>query len=152
MKISNHYKSNTKRYAKSFSLTLILSLISLPVWAQNNPQGITFSKDIMPILQDNCQECHRPQGQGPMSFMTYEEVRPWAPLIQFKVVNRQMPPWHIDRTIGIQKFKNDRSLSDEEVMTISDWVNAGAPEGSTADFLPQGSLRILESGVLVSLM
>ena len=81
MKISNHYKSNTKRYAKSFSLTLILSLISLPVWAQNNTQGITFSKDIMPILQDNCQECHRPQGQGPMSFMTYEEVRPWAPLI-----------------------------------------------------------------------
>ena len=112
MKTTDPYNRNTKRYAKPFLLALLLSLMSLPVWAQNNAQGITFSKDIMPILQDNCQECHRPQGQGPMSFMTYEEVRPWAPLIQYKVVNRQMPPWHIDRTIGIQQFKNDRSLSD----------------------------------------
>ena len=136
MKTTNPYNCNTKRYAKPFSLALLLSLISLPVWAQNNAQGITFSKDIMPILQDNCQECHRPQGQGPMSFMTYEEVRPWAPLIQYKVVNRQMPPWHIDRTIGIQQFKNDRSLSDEEVRIISDWVNAGAPEGNNADLPP----------------
>ena len=136
MKTANRYESDTKRYAKPFSLALLLSLISLPVGAQNNAQGITFSKDIMPILQDNCQECHRPQGQGPMSFMTYEEVRPWAPLIQYKVVNRQMPPWHIDRTIGIQQFKNDRSLSDDEVRIISDWVNAGAPEGNTSDLPP----------------
>jgi hypothetical protein len=69
--------------------------------------------------------------------MTYDEVRPWAPLIQYKVVNRQMPPWHIDRNIGIQKFKNDRALSDEEVATISAWVNAGAPQGNPGDMPAQ---------------
>ena len=133
MKTTYRYGFSTARHAKSPFLGLILSLMSLSVWAQNNAQSITFSKDIMPILQENCQECHRSQGQGPMSLMSYEEVRPWAPLIQYKVVNRQMPPWHIDRTIGIQQFKNDRSLSDEEVALISAWVNAGAPEGIAAD-------------------
>ena len=101
--------------------------------AQSADQDITFARDILPILQENCQSCHRDSGIGPMSLMNYDEVRPWAPLIQYKVVNREMPPWHIDRTIGLQKFKNDRSLSDEEVAMISAWVNAGAPEGSTAD-------------------
>ena len=71
-----------------------------------------------------------------MSLLTYEQVRPWAPLIQLKVNAREMPPWHIDRTIGIQQFKNDRSLSDAEVAMISNWVNAGAPEGNRSDLPP----------------
>ena len=96
MKTADPYQLSTKTHAKSYFVVLILSLMPLSVWAQSNAQSITFSKDIMPILQENCQECHRAQGQGPMSLMSYEEVRPWAPLIQYKVVNRQMPPWHIE--------------------------------------------------------
>lgn len=113
--------------------TLLVSSLGI---AQNAEPEITFSRDIMPILQENCQECHRDQGIAPMSLMTYEEVRPWAPLIQYKVVNRQMPPWHIDRNIGIQSFKNDRSLSDEEVAMIAAWVDAGAPQGNPGDAPP----------------
>ncbi|MDA1371732.1 MAG: hypothetical protein O2971_13360 [Proteobacteria bacterium] len=101
--------------------------------AQSADQDITFARDIFPILQENCQNCHRDAGIAPMSLMTYEEVRPWAPLIQYKVVNREMPPWHIDRAIGLQKFKNDLALSDEEVTMISAWANAGAPLGNVAD-------------------
>jgi len=111
-------------------------LASLSAFAQSSDQQITFSRDIMPILQENCQDCHRAQGIAPMPLMTYEEVRPWAPLIQLKVVERLMPPWHIDRTIGIQQFKNDRALSDEQVAMISAWVEAGAPEGNPADLPP----------------
>ena len=119
-------------------------------------QDVTFARDIMPILQENCQECHRPQGIAPMTFMTFDEVKPWAPLIKYKVVNRQMPPWHIDRTIGIQEFKNDRSLSDEEVAMISAWVDAGSPLGNPDDlpaprvFADAGEWSIGEPDVVVS--
>ena len=71
----------------------------------------TFAKDVMPILQLKCQECHQPNSIAPMSLLTYPEVRPWARAIKDRVVSLEMPPWHIDRTVGIQKFKNDRSLS-----------------------------------------
>jgi len=133
--------------------TLLLSTLSS---AQTGNQDITFSRDIMPILQENCQDCHRDEGIGPMSLMTYDEVQPWAPLIQYKVVNRQMPPWHIDRTIGIQEFKNDKSLRDMEVAMISAWVDAGAPEGDPADlpapreFASAGEWSIGEPDVVVS--
>ena len=66
---------------------------------------------------------------APMSLATYEEARPWARSIRERVATRQMPPWHIDKTVGIQKFKNDRSLSDEQIDTIVSWVAAGAPKG-----------------------
>lgn len=122
------------------SSTVIIGLASLIFsnfgFSQQISEAVTFSKDIMPIFQDNCQECHRPEGIGPMSLLTYDEVRPWAPLIQFKVINREMPPWHIDKTIGLQKFKNDRSLSDHEIDLISSWVMAGAPEGNRSDLPP----------------
>ena len=118
------------------ALGMATSLFSTFASAQATEQDVTFSRDIMPILQENCQDCHRAEGIAPMSLLTYEEVRPWAPLIQLKVTNRQMPPWHIDRTIGVQKFKNDRSLSDEEVALISAWVEAGVPEGNPADLPP----------------
>ena len=93
----------------------------------------TFTKDIAPILQDKCESCHRANQMAPMSLVTYDEVRPWARSIAARVGGRQMPPWHIDRTIGIQKFKNDRSLSDDQVETIVRWVNAGAPRGDAKD-------------------
>src|SRR6516162_6020805 len=74
---------------------------------------LTFTKDIAPIFQAKCESCHRPDSMAPMSLRTYEEARPWVRSIAQRVSSRQMPPWHIDKTIGIQQFKNDRSLSDE---------------------------------------
>ena len=94
---------------------------------------VTFTKDVAPILQRNCQQCHRPGSIAPMSLLTYQDARPWARSIKQKVVAREMPPWHIDRTIGITRFKDDPSLSDSEVATISAWVDAGAPMGNPAD-------------------
>src|SRR5579872_426701 len=80
--------------------------------------SVTFTKDVAPILQRSCQNCHRPGSIAPMSLLTYEDARPWARSIKNRVSLRQMPPWHVDRTIGIRKFKDDPSLSDAEVETI----------------------------------
>jgi len=126
-------KMNARGVISSAVLGVVILLSPTLTSAQSANQDITFSRDIMPILQENCQECHRAEGIGPMPLTNYAEAKLWAPLIQLKVVNRQMPPWHIDRTIGLQKFKNDRSLSDEKVAMISAWVDAGAPEGNPAD-------------------
>jgi mono/diheme cytochrome c family protein len=104
--------------------------------AADAPKQVTFTRDIAPIFQAKCESCHRPDNMGPMSLRTYEEVRPWVRSIAQRVGSRQMPPWHIDRTIGIQKFKNDRSLSDEQVETIMAWVAAGAPKGDPKDMPP----------------
>jgi len=97
------------------------------------PDQVTFTKHVAPILQRSCQHCHRPGSVAPMSLLTYEEARPWARSIRAKVVAREMPPWHIDRHIGITKFKDDPSLTDEEIATIAKWVDSGAPMGSPAD-------------------
>jgi hypothetical protein len=94
----------------------------------------TFSKDVAPIFQAKCQSCHEPGSIAPMSLATYKDARPWARSIKTRVENRQMPPWHIDRSVGVQKFKNDMSLTDEQVATIVAWVDQGAPEGNPADF------------------
>jgi mono/diheme cytochrome c family protein len=98
-----------------------------------NQAPVTFTKDVAPILQRSCQTCHRPGAVAPMALLTYEDVRPWARSIKTKVTNREMPPWHIDRNIGITKFKNDPSLTDQEIATIAKWVDAGAPRGNPAD-------------------
>ena len=95
--------------------------------------NVTFAKDVAPIFQQKCQGCHRPGTVAPMSLMTYAEVRPWARSIRQRVAARQMPPWHISRNVGIQEFKNDRSLTDEQVTTIVAWVDAGAPLGDPRD-------------------
>ena len=97
---------------------------------------VTFSRDVAPILQQSCQGCHRPGQMGPMSLMTYAEVRPWARAIRAKVVERVMPPWHLDKTVGIQEFENDLSLTDAEIDTIARWVDAGAPRGNPANLPP----------------
>jgi hypothetical protein len=97
---------------------------------------VTFSKDVAPILQEKCQACHQPNSIAPMSLITYEETRPWARSIKSRVEMRQMPPWHIDRSVGVQKFKNDMSLSDEQVNTIVRWVDGGAPQGNPKDMPP----------------
>src|SRR4029077_1920707 len=70
---------------------------------------VTFTKDVAPILQAKCQECHQPDSIAPMSLITYQDARPWARSIKERVATRQMPPWHIDKTVGVQQFKNDMS-------------------------------------------
>jgi mono/diheme cytochrome c family protein len=95
--------------------------------------SVTFTKDVAPIFQKSCQNCHRPGSVAPMSLLTYEDARPWARSIKTKVAAREMPPWHIDRNIGLNRFKDDPSLTDAEVATIAAWVDAGAPKGNAAD-------------------
>jgi len=96
----------------------------------------TFTRDIAPILQRSCQSCHRPGAMAPMSLLTYEDVRPWASAIKRRTSSRAMPPWFIERNVGVQKFKDDPSLSDAEIATIARWVDSGAPRGNTADAPP----------------
>src|SRR3954462_1667113 len=86
----------------------------------------TFSKDVVPILQRSCQKCHRPGTAAPMSLLTYQEARPWARSIKARVTSRQMPPWHIDRSIG--EYADDPSLSDREIATIAAWIAGGATQ------------------------
>ena len=108
-----------------------------PVLAADTPaKPATFSRDVAPILQAKCQECHQPNSIAPMSLITYQEVRPWARSIKERVATRQMPPWHIDRSVGVQHFKNDMSLSDEQVDTIVRWVDEGAVQGDPRDLPP----------------
>jgi hypothetical protein len=93
----------------------------------------TFTKDIAPILQQKCEACHREGSMAPMSLVSYEETRPWAMSIKEEVAARRMPPWHIDKNVGIHEFENDRSLSEEQIATIVRWVDEGAPKGDPDD-------------------
>ena len=97
---------------------------------------VTFSRHVAPILQRSCENCHRMNGAAPMSLVTYEDVRPWARSIKNRTGAREMPPWFIDKNIGIQRFKDDPSLSNEEVELIATWVDNGAPRGNPADLPP----------------
>jgi mono/diheme cytochrome c family protein len=105
-----------------------------------NAGGVTYSKDIAPILQRSCVTCHNPDGGAPMSLTNYEEVRPYARAIKQRTGMGPhagvMPPWFIEKNIGIQKYKNDPSLSDEEIRKVATWVDSGAPRGNPADMPP----------------
>jgi len=114
-------------------------LLSVSAYAADAPKNPTFTKDIAPIFQDKCEACHRPDSMAPMSLVTYADVRPWLRSIKTRVADRQMPPWQIDRNVGIQKFKNDRSLTDAQIDTIVKWVDAGAPQGDPKDLPPAKS-------------
>ncbi len=104
--------------------------------AQNGNGDVTFTKDVAPILQQNCQVCHQEGAIAPMPLMTYDEARRYARRIRDRVSKRLMPPWHLNPHIGIQDYKNDRSLEEEDIATIVAWVDAGAPEGDPADMPP----------------
>ena len=106
--------------------------------AGNDGERVTFTKDILPILQENCQNCHRQGGQNvagmiaPMSLTTYREVRPWSKALLKVVSDGQMPPWHVSEDQhGI--FKNERTLTKEEIATIGAWVRQGAARGNPKD-------------------
>ena len=96
-------------------------------------EPVTFTKDVAPILQQKCQVCHQPNSIAPMSLITYEDAREHARTIRNRVAARVMPPWHIDRNIGIREFKNDRGLTTAEIETIVSWVEAGMPRGEAKD-------------------
>jgi hypothetical protein len=116
------------------SYALAAALVTPSVGARQAPgDPVTFTEDVAPILQRSCQSCHNPAGMGPMSLMTFDQVRPWARAIKLKTSRREMPPWFVEKNIGIQRFKDDTSLSDREIELISRWVDAGAPQGKPAD-------------------
>ena len=120
----------------AFSMIIAAHTLSAADTANANPNDATFSKDVAPIFQRSCDNCHRPGSIAPMSLLTYKDARPWARSIKERVVRRVMPPWHIDRNVGVQKFKDDPSLTDAQIAAIVAWVDHGAPEGNTADMPP----------------
>src|SRR5499426_4015923 len=121
-------------FAALFAVPAALNIVS----AQAPPSAeVTFSKDIVPILQRSCQECHHADGVAPMSLVTYEEVRPWARSMKARTALRSqrgaMPPFFVEKNIGIQRFKHDPSLSEDEIAKIAKWADAGAPRGNPAE-------------------
>jgi hypothetical protein len=138
-------QSTPTRRTRSLGLAVVLAagvaavgLLPIRPRAQTAPttHDITFAKDIAPILQHSCQGCHHPDSIAPMSLMTYEEVRPFARAIKQRTATRQMPPWYIEKNIGIQKFLGDPSLSDEQIAKIGTWADEDAPFGSAEDLPP----------------
>src|SRR3979411_2868614 len=128
----------------TFSLGLLLPAVAgfaMPRAVTAAPAGVpaevTFSKDVAPILQRSCENCHRADGVAPMSLSTYEEARPWARAIKQRTgigpKAGVMPPWYVEKNIGIQRYKNDPSLSELEIATIARWSDSGAARGNPAD-------------------
>jgi hypothetical protein len=99
--------------------------------ATNAPASVTFSKDVLPILQKNCQGCHRPGEVAPMSLLNYSDARPWAKAMKVAVATKKMPPWFADAQYG--HFANDRRLSQADIDTLAAWADSGAPEGNPKD-------------------
>src|SRR3954470_9809312 len=106
----------------------ITTALRLPAQTAARP---TFAKEVAPILQQNCQSCHRPGEAAPFALLTYEQARPWAKAIKAAVLQKKMPPWFADPEFG--KFSNQPALSRRDVDTLVAWVDAGAPEGDRKD-------------------
>lgn len=131
---------STWKLAVVAAFAVVAASIAIPAAADSNESAVpakpTFAKDIARIFQEKCEECHRQGTAAPMSLATYQQVRPWAKSIRERVIRRNMPPWHLDKTVGIQSFQNDRSLSDAQIETIVRWVDSGAPMGDPKDLPP----------------
>jgi mono/diheme cytochrome c family protein len=115
--------SSQENYYMKYITAALAALFPLVLSAQ------TYTNEVASIINDNCVVCHRAGGIGPMSFETYEQVRPWAPLIQMRVANREMPPYAYDHGIGIQDLQGDWRLSQEDIDTVVAWVNSGSQYG-----------------------
>ena len=113
---------------------ILVALLGLPSAALAADAPVTFAKDVAPIFNKSCVECHRPTMFAPMSLTTFDEARPWARSIKQRVVSRVMPPWGADPAHGT--FKNDPRLTQKEIDTIVAWVDAGAPKGDDMDLPP----------------
>src|SRR5215471_18575692 len=94
----------------------------------------TYAKDVAPIVQKNCQVCHRPGEAGPFAMLTYEQTRPWAMAMKLAIQNGKMPPWFADPRFGT--FSNANSLTAEEKDALIRWADAGAPKGDPKDMPP----------------
>src|ERR1700680_5099431 len=103
------------------TLTLLMAIAAFTVMSAtaDAQEQVTFTKDVAPIFQEHCQTCHHVGTVAPMSLVTYEQARPWAKAIQQRVASREMPPWFIDRNVGVQHFNNDESLTDAEVARVA---------------------------------
>jgi hypothetical protein len=121
---------NTFHFLMSATAVIAMSAAALA------EDQVTFTKNVAPILQDHCLVCHRVGTFAPMSLVTYEQARPWAKSIKQKVLAREMPPWFIDKNVGVQHFSNDISLTDQEIATLVKWVDGGAVMGNPADMPP----------------
>ena len=119
----------TRRTLRIFALASVLALSV--AGASSAPSPVTFNKDVLPILQKNCQTCHRPGEVAPMNFTSYEETRPWAKAIKQAVVTKKMPPWFADPHYG--RFLNAPKLTDADVLVLAEWADNGAPEGRPED-------------------
>ena len=126
------------RRGAGISLLMLAACMFYSGWskAADTSGSVTFARDIAPIFQAKCEECHHEGTAAPMSLSTYKEARPWAKSIREQVITRNMPPWHIDKRVGIQRFDNDRSLTDEQIDAIVRWVDSGAPLGDIKDLPP----------------
>lgn len=126
-----------------FGLTLV-TFLGLPqtVLAQGaaHEGELTYAGDVARIINENCVVCHREGGIGPMQLTNYEQVRPWAPLIQLKVANREMPPYSYDQHLGIQDLQGDWRLSQDDIDTITAWVNQGSLSGDLNEMPPMPDL------------
>src|SRR5438270_6864203 len=132
-------RSNFRRHRQMGQvgmLVVVLAAVMLlaTVTSKSNASTVTFTKNVAPILYQHCAECHRPGEIAPMSLMTYQEVRPWAKSIRERIVEGSMPPWSADPKYG--HWANDPRLSKQEIETIVEWVNAGAPKGDDKDLPP----------------
>jgi hypothetical protein len=114
----------------SVAIFAVLPVLAAPDVPASS-SAVTFNKDVLPILEKNCQGCHRPGEVAPMSLLTYKDARPWAKSIKAAVVSQKMPPWFADPKYG--HFANDRRLSQKEIATLSAWADGGAQEGNAKD-------------------
>ena len=131
-----------RRIVSAVAAVFLLVIVArVPATGQTpDTESVTFTKHIAPILQRNCQSCHRPNSLAPMSLITYEEVRPWARSIKHRTALRNrmgaMPPWFLEKDIGIQQIQSDMSLSESEIATFARWADNGAPRGNPSDLPP----------------
>ena len=121
------------------AVATLMTPLAAPV--PDAPTSVTFTRDVAPIFQKSCQTCHHPGTAAPMSLLTFQDVRPWAKSIKARVMAREMPPWHLDKSVGIREFKNDISLSDADINTIVRWVDGGTPQGDPKEMPPPLTFR-----------
>ena len=128
-----------RRIRQPIANTIVACVFMFGLAVKEGPAGVaapTFTKNVAPILFKHCVGCHQPgEIASNTSFLTYNNVRPWAKSIREKVLRREMPPWPADPN-GSVKFRNDARLSPEEITTVASWVNSGAAEGDDRDLPP----------------
>lgn len=123
---------------------VVMAILGTQAQSALADDAVTYAGHVARVINENCVVCHREGGVGPMALTSYEEVRPWAPLIQLKVANREMPPYSYDHDIGIQELQGDWRLSEEEIAAVVAWANQGAPAGNLDQVAPMPDLPSLD--------